>query len=308
MELRCTKCGRELPSEYWFKLPGICVQCFPALSSEELSAQQKKPITSSEPERPFPSPLEAFVLLPLLFLVFLTLASLLKNSLGVPVPDGLRFMLYYLVSFTLLVFFSLGAASSRGRFHEPIVSWNWPPITLFLQIIAIVLVTYVCTGTMASLLVRPVPHTPGQVDFFDATTKLLLAPVLEETLFRGIVLDSFLKRMKPWKAILASSVLFALFHVQPTLMLVGVPIGLLLGWLYLRYRSILPTIAAHAIINGAGLSFSLVASAGGSSHISELTSIQTMAAILGSLCALVATAFWFRFLDKKITRTPVPSA
>ena len=44
-------------------------------------------------------------------------------------------------------------------------------------------------------------------------TVVVLAPVTEELMFRGLLLRSFLRRMSFWPAALLSSLLFALFHV-----------------------------------------------------------------------------------------------
>src|SRR5439155_700592 len=42
----------------------------------------------------------------------------------------------------------------------------------------------------------------------------VLAPVCEEVAFRGFVLNGLCRRFRPWSAILLSSFLFALYHVN----------------------------------------------------------------------------------------------
>ena len=49
----------------------------------------------------------------------------------------------------------------------------------------------------------------------------LLGPIVEELMFRGLLLRSFLRRMPFWPAALLSSLLFALFHVPQVGTLVG---------------------------------------------------------------------------------------
>jgi len=33
--MQCRKCGRDFPSEYYFKVPGICLECYASASPEE---------------------------------------------------------------------------------------------------------------------------------------------------------------------------------------------------------------------------------------------------------------------------------
>jgi membrane protease YdiL (CAAX protease family) len=306
MDLRCTKCGRELPSEYWFKVPGICVDCFPKLSPEEVSDLRDRPTAPPKPDLPFPSLSQAFVLFPFLYIAIALATGMLIKGVGASFPEGLRYLLLYLGPWGLLVWFAVGVAASRGQFREPIFSWKWPPTTIFLQIIAIALIIPACAGTLASLLFRPVAgplFLPTHIDIFIVTRNVLLAPVLEETLFRGIILHSFLKRMTTWKAILASSVLFALFHMPPFRVLVSLPTGLLLGWLYSRYRSIVPTIAVHAVVNAVGVALSLVALGKMGTDGATPTGIQAVAAGLGSVGGLAAVAFWLKHLNKRLSTT-----
>ena len=79
----------------------------------------------------------------------------------------------------------------------------------------------------------------------------VLAPVLEEMLFRGLVLRGFLERFPRWYAIVASAILFGAAHLNIYQFVVGLVLGVLLGWLYERTRSLLPCIALHAGYNAA---------------------------------------------------------
>lgn len=77
----------------------------------------------------------------------------------------------------------------------------------------------------------------------------LLAPVCEETLFRGIIQTSLASRWGDLRAILLTAVFFALVHsatFQPHLYLV---LGLLLSWIYAATGSLRIAIICHAINN-----------------------------------------------------------
>jgi membrane protease YdiL (CAAX protease family) len=75
--------------------------------------------------------------------------------------------------------------------------------------------------------------------------------VLEEMLFRGVILRAFLRRYPAGIAIVHSSAIFGLAHLNLYQFLVGLMLGLLLGWLYERTRSLWPCIALHGAYNSA---------------------------------------------------------
>lgn len=77
----------------------------------------------------------------------------------------------------------------------------------------------------------------------------VVAPLLEEMLFRGIVLRGFLMRYPRWQAIFISALFFGAAHMNIYQFIVGLVIGTVLGWLYERTRSLIPCIALHAVYN-----------------------------------------------------------
>jgi membrane protease YdiL (CAAX protease family) len=81
------------------------------------------------------------------------------------------------------------------------------------------------------------------VAFFFAV--VLAAPILEEVLFRSIILDGFLKNYKPLKAILLSAFLFGLMHGNLVQGIGAFVMGILLGWIYWKTESITLCILLH---------------------------------------------------------------
>jgi membrane protease YdiL (CAAX protease family) len=83
----------------------------------------------------------------------------------------------------------------------------------------------------------------------DWSSLVLVTPVLEELLFRGILLRSLLDRTSNVAAVLASAAVFSGFHPS----IVGVTytfgLGLVLGALLVRTGSIWPCIALHSAYN-----------------------------------------------------------
>jgi len=85
--------------------------------------------------------------------------------------------------------------------------------------------------------------------FVSVMTVCVIAPVIEEMLFRGIFLRSFLVNYSPNKAIYLSALLFALFHMNLFQIPTAFIIGCIFGWLYVRTRSLWPCILGHALYN-----------------------------------------------------------
>lgn len=78
---------------------------------------------------------------------------------------------------------------------------------------------------------------------------VLLAPLLEELLFRGVVLHGFLKNYKPGHAIVSSALVFAIIHGNLAQGLGAFFIGLVIGWIYWKTNSIIPGIIIHFVNN-----------------------------------------------------------
>jgi membrane protease YdiL (CAAX protease family) len=78
----------------------------------------------------------------------------------------------------------------------------------------------------------------------------IMAPLVEELLFRGAI-QGYLMRIgvKPLFAILASSAIFGIIHMNPAQILFAFAIGLIFGWLYYRTGSLVPGIVGHFINN-----------------------------------------------------------
>jgi membrane protease YdiL (CAAX protease family) len=78
---------------------------------------------------------------------------------------------------------------------------------------------------------------------------VLVAPVTEELLFRGWLLQDLKERYGDRRALVYSSVLFGLVHVEAGAVLYATLGGLVLGAVALRTKSTLSSIAMHAGIN-----------------------------------------------------------
>ncbi|MDI9405845.1 MAG: type II CAAX endopeptidase family protein [Chitinophagaceae bacterium] len=82
-----------------------------------------------------------------------------------------------------------------------------------------------------------------------AFTAMVLAPLFEETLFRGVLLPVLGQRWGPVAGLLGSALAFALAHVSLGELVPLAVLGLGLGWLRLKSASLAPCVLMHALWN-----------------------------------------------------------
>ncbi len=150
---------------------------------------------------------------------------------------------------------------------------GWGPLTwvccLGTQIALAVIVTV--TGIPFASNTEGVDEVGGERGY--VITMLVLAvvaaPFVEEIVFRGIVLKSFLGRMHWVAAVILQGVLFGVAHVDPVrgagnigLAFVLGGVGVVLGGAAYLFRRITPSIVAHAMINAIAMTIALSGIAG----------------------------------------------
>lgn len=77
----------------------------------------------------------------------------------------------------------------------------------------------------------------------------VVAPIVEELIFRGLILHGFRRNYNGFVAVFMSALLFALFHLNPWQFPATFVLGLLLGWIVIRTNSIILSILGHSINN-----------------------------------------------------------
>ncbi len=84
---------------------------------------------------------------------------------------------------------------------------------------------------------------------FAFMTMVIAAPVFEELIFRGVILDGLLKRYTPAKSIFISSLLFGIVHLNPWQFIAAFGIGLFMGWVYYKTNNLSLCILVHFVNN-----------------------------------------------------------
>ncbi|MCR5140774.1 MAG: CPBP family intramembrane metalloprotease [Bacteroidaceae bacterium] len=125
----------------------------------------------------------------------------------------------------------------------------------------------------------------------------LVAPVLEECLFRGAIEGHLLTlwKGKPWAAIVVSGLIFGIIHLNPAQMLYASIIGIVLGWLRWRTGSVYPGIIGHILNNSLAVVFMRFYGADGSFEESFGESSQLWFAVAYAVVLIAC----FVFLHKK---------
>jgi membrane protease YdiL (CAAX protease family) len=78
---------------------------------------------------------------------------------------------------------------------------------------------------------------------------VIVAPVVEEMIFRGLILKGFIKHYPAHRAIAFSALLFGVAHFNPWQFWTGILWGGIAGWWFHGTRSLVPCILGHALLN-----------------------------------------------------------
>jgi uncharacterized protein len=119
--------------------------------------------------------------------------------------------------------------------------------------------TYVIPGAemqdQMKAMLNAIP--PG---FINTTLKFLavavIAPIIEEVLFRGYLQTAFINLMNPHLAIWLAAFIFALVHMQPMALPALMVLGASFGYFYHRTGSLKMNIGLHILNNSLALIFS----------------------------------------------------
>jgi membrane protease YdiL (CAAX protease family) len=146
----------------------------------------------------------------------------------------------------------------RRLFGGPVERDQFPLLTV---IVPVILLTFAAAYAVFVPLSYVWPrfverHLLEPKAFFDVTTfpqwlalfvaACVIAPIVEETIFRGILMQRWARRWGTPTGVIASSVLFAMLHQE---WLGKIVFGVAMCALYLRTRRLWVPIAAHALNN-----------------------------------------------------------
>ncbi|SDC96553.1 CAAX protease self-immunity [Melghirimyces thermohalophilus] len=86
----------------------------------------------------------------------------------------------------------------------------------------------------------------------------VIGPIAEEVMFRGLLMGAFLQRIGSVGAVLLSSAIFALFHVDVVFLAPLFVMGLILGTLYALFKNLWAPILFHILNNTVSVIYDLL--------------------------------------------------
>jgi membrane protease YdiL (CAAX protease family) len=177
---------------------------------------------------------------------------------------GLSVAVSALVSTVIVDSWFVGVAwwNSLRRFALPVTSWGFRRLEArsFLLVLLALAVAYssliVYTLAYSSLfgpppeqnVVKEFPHTGTGLALF-AITAIVVAPLFEETFFRGFLFQGLARSWGVVAGAVVSAIVFALAHQQLSVIVPFFVLGLLLAWVFYRTRSLWANIVLHASFN-----------------------------------------------------------
>ena len=188
-------------------------------------------------------------------------------ALSEALSQGVQVIVLYLGLMTapLLMLWRLLAASHSIPPPGGWLQWHWhPPGTALLQAVRTLLMVLPVVA-LSGWLIDTVWKDPGGsnpllelvLTSADsralaclAFTAIVLAPLFEETLFRGVLLPVIGQRWGPGRGVLVSAAIFALAHLSLGELVPLFLLGLGLGWLRWRTGRLAAPVLMHGLWNG----------------------------------------------------------
>lgn len=82
---------------------------------------------------------------------------------------------------------------------------------------------------------------------------MVMAPLIEELIFRGLMLSRLRKAMPDWAAVLICALMFGLAHGQILWMTYTFALGVVMGLVAVKSESIIPSLVLHMVFNICGV-------------------------------------------------------
>lgn len=190
------------------------------------------------------------------FIVATVLGSLLTGVLQKigSVSVGFGAFLGYVIQFSLVIIFGLFQRKIRSPKGTRLLKFGLAKLDFVIILWGTIMV--LATGVVIEPLLNLFPETyldrlgnimaaGGWMMF----TSIVIAPIMEEILFRGILQDALMRKYGVFVGILIASAVFGIVHLIPQQVVNAFMIGIVLGYIYYRTGALLPVILIHCINN-----------------------------------------------------------
>lgn len=209
-----------------------------------------------------------------------TIHGLFTGSIDDAAVDSTLLIAAKLLATAAVAFWALGRTGEGWRdtgrlgFSPAILSLAFVPLIAGI-IIALSEIDNLLRALLPADLLSRLDFAPDLGDLVAASWQgpvlaVVIAPLTEEFVFRGLILRGLLGRWPAGWAILASAALFALTHFNPAQAPVALLLGALLGWIYFRTRSLGLCMFGHALNNATTYLDSFPFEIAGFNHVPDL--------------------------------------
>jgi len=175
--------------------------------------------------------------------MFLMNISIGMSAYVLPISQSLSYIIF------LLILFPYKQKSFSSYFNQNVKPFSY--LLLVILAAAFVIVSFPFLMRLP-VVINHASAFKGMDVISSLVYGIFIVPILEEMIFRGTLLNDFLKCYTPAKAIVIGSIIFSLIHINPAQMITAFILGLLAGWLYYKTNNLLPGIITHAVINAIG--------------------------------------------------------
>ena len=201
-------------------------------------------------------------------LVLGVFAGILESFLGFPPADHPAILaLLNLIVFGLVLTVGLKRAKTTLSKICPLVPVRLSLLfPMALAVFGISILISESDNLLRTFLPPPVWFSDYLVSLISAERSLwgsilslvVVAPLTEELLVRGLILRGFLGNYSPRKTILASAIFFAVLHLNPWQFIGATALGILFAWWFIETGSMLPCLFGHALANALPLTASVL--------------------------------------------------
>ncbi len=255
-------------------LPYILLYLIPLLLASTILTVlylKTKNLALTEQNKGRTSGLDVFVLTSLIIIIFSLVGASAFFHLLQPTSARYNFSYLFFMFFVEIVFVSVFVTYVLKKRRESLAGiWGSAGAgTIFKGFLKNTFLTYVVLFSLGSMLLfisfifsadtllKPHPvfsfisQAPNiQTKYFIAFSAVIVTPIIEELIFRGLLYNIIKEHLGLKKALILSSVIFGLYHVQIILVLYTVVIGYFLARSYEDTKTLTTPVLMHMVING----------------------------------------------------------
>lgn len=201
-----------------------------------------------------------FVFILIFFSIFTSIiVNIFYYLLHLKIPENLLFPILYITPFIL--FFSFIYYNNKNiilNFSNFISEWHIYPLIIIITFCGIIITNYISFIIPHDNIfledmykkMEKIIDNQSKYPISLIISTVIFAPICEEFFFRGILLNGLVNnKIHPIKAIIFSSFLFGIIHMNPWQFVGGMIMGSTFGIIYFYTKSIFNCILLHSINN-----------------------------------------------------------